>query len=153
ARFGSAPERAAGTPSPHPPRLFPEGSPRAAKAPAARPSATAEALREEDGPSLQYVPGVARFAHPALCLTWRSANVKEIWQERLRQAVRRRPRGRTFAAFNLNVDVVARVTPDAVDRLVQGIPAAEWERVAAIDVEALRAVADRAQFLAVLRHG
>src|SRR5690606_20834770 len=43
--------------------------------------------------------------------------------------------------------------PDAVDRLVQGIPAAEWERVAAIDVEALRAVADRAQFLAVLRHG
>ena len=79
--------------------------------------------------------------------------MKETWQERLRQVVVRRPQGRTFAAFNLNVDVVARVTQEAVRRLASDEHGIDWKRVAATDVESLRAVRSREDFLAVLRRG
>lgn len=64
-----------------------------------------------------------------------------------------RPRGRTFAAFNLNVDVVAHVTPDAIDRLVDETPSVDWQSVPTIDAGALRSIRSREQFIAVLRHG
>ncbi len=80
-------------------------------------------------------------------------SLQATWQNRLRQAIQQTPRGRAFAAFNLNVDVVARVTPESIERLVQQSPDIDWERVASIDVEALRSIGSREDFIAVLRHG
>src|SRR5690606_18492459 len=75
------------------------------------------------------------------------------WQSRLSYVANRRPKGRAFAAFNLNVDVVARVTPAAVERLMRETPDLDWDQVRSIDVDALRSVRTREEFVAVLRHG
>lgn len=75
------------------------------------------------------------------------------WQSRLSYVANRRPKGRAFAAFNLNVDVVARVTPTAVERLMRETPDLDWDQVRSIDVDALRSVRTREEFVAVLRHG
>ncbi len=79
--------------------------------------------------------------------------MKKAWQRRLAEVSKRRPRGATLAAFNLNVDVVARVTPRAIERLVEKTPGVDWEAVARIDAEALRSIRTREEFLAVLRRG
>src|SRR5690606_16980631 len=70
-----------------------------------------------------------------------------------REIVTKRPKGKTFAAFNLNIDVVARVTPESIRRLVELTPELDWNEVARIDVEALATVRTREEFVAVLRHG
>ena len=64
--------------------------------------------------------------------------MKELWQKRIAEIVRKRPKGRTFAAFNLNIDVVARVTPESVRRLVELTPELDWGQVAQVDVDALQ---------------
>lgn len=79
--------------------------------------------------------------------------MKQLWQSRLAEVSKSRPSGGTLSAFNLNVDVVARVTPEAIDRLVRSTPDLDWEAVARIDVEALRSIRTREEFLAVLRRG
>lgn len=80
-------------------------------------------------------------------------SLQATWQNRLRHAIQHAPKGRAFAAFNLNVDVVARVTPESIDRLVNETPDIDWERVAEIDVDALRSIGTREEFIALLRHG
>lgn len=79
--------------------------------------------------------------------------MNQVWQTRLAHVAKRRPRGATLAAFNLNIDVVARVTPQAIERLVETTPGIDWEAVARIDAEALRSIRTREEFLAVLRRG
>ena len=79
--------------------------------------------------------------------------MKEHWQNRIRALVQKRPKGRTFAAFNLNIDVVAHVTPQSIQRLVEITPELDWDQVAQIDVDALTTIRTREEFVAVLRHG
>ena len=79
--------------------------------------------------------------------------MKEQWQQRIVNVVGRRPKGRTFAAFNLNIDVVARVTPESIRRLVELTPDLDWQEVARIHVDALSSISSREEFVAVLRHG
>lgn len=79
--------------------------------------------------------------------------VEQAWQTRLAEVSKGRPAGGTLAAFNLNVDVVARVTPEAIERLVETTPDLDWEEIDRIDVDALRSIRTREEFLAVLRRG
>src|SRR5690606_39299117 len=79
--------------------------------------------------------------------------MREFWQRRVAQVVAQRPKARTFSAFNLNVDVIARVTPQAIQRLIGSAPELDWQKVAEIDADALRGVRTREEFVAVLRHG
>lgn len=79
--------------------------------------------------------------------------MREHWQNRIRALVQKRPKGRTFAAFNLNIDVVAHVTPQSIQRLVEITPELDWDQVAQIDVDALTTIRTREEFVAVLRHG
>jgi Archaeal ADP-dependent phosphofructokinase/glucokinase len=79
--------------------------------------------------------------------------MRESWQRRVAQVVAQRPKARTFSAFNLNVDVIARVTPQAIQRLIESAPELDWQQVAEIHVDALRGVRTREEFVAVLRHG
>jgi len=79
--------------------------------------------------------------------------MSDWWQTRLSQIAKERPEGRTFAAFNLNIDVVARVTPHSIQRLIESTPQLDWECIQRIDVDSLRSVRTREEFVAVLRHG
>lgn len=79
--------------------------------------------------------------------------MRESWQQRVAHVVTQRPKARAFAAFNLNIDVVARVTPQAIERLIALAPDLDWKQIAQIDVDTLKGVQTREEFVAVLRHG
>lgn len=79
--------------------------------------------------------------------------MRDWWQARLSHVLTKRYHGRAFAAFNINIDVVARVTPESIERLVQTTPDLDWDQVRRIDAGTLRSVRTREEFVALLRHG
>lgn len=79
--------------------------------------------------------------------------MNEIWQNHLRRAASSRPEGSTLAAFNINVDVVASVTPENIEAMVHHTPDMNWDEVAKIDATDLRSLNTKEEFAAVLRFG
>ena len=75
---------------------------------------------------------------------------RQIWQDRLRQAVHGRLRGTSLSAFNSNVDVVVHIDGGSIQKLLTNNPNLNWDEIASMDVSKLSALQTREQFVAIL---
>jgi ADP-dependent phosphofructokinase/glucokinase len=79
-----------------------------------------------------------------------SIEQRQIWHQRLQQAVRGRLEGTVLSAFNANVDVVVHLDNTSLQRMLADNPDLDWEQIDNIDVTDLPAVRTREEFVAVL---
>ena len=75
----------------------------------------------------------------------------ELWQGYLQQACQENLNLRVFAAFNTNVDVVAHITSEKIQRLLQDNPDIDMQAVQNRSVEDVGVIRSKEDFLVVLR--
>ena len=79
-----------------------------------------------------------------------SIEQRQIWHQRLQQAVRGRLEGTVLSAFNANVDVVVHLDNTSIQQMLADNPDLNWEQIDNMDVTDLPAVRTREEFVAVL---
>lgn len=75
----------------------------------------------------------------------------EVWQGYLRKACRHKLTTRTFAAFNTNVDVVAHVTNEKLQRLLRANPDIDMDIVRSRSIDDIKTITSKEDFLVVLK--
>ncbi|NMB11963.1 MAG: hypothetical protein GX977_06730 [Firmicutes bacterium] len=79
-----------------------------------------------------------------------SISQRQIWSQRLQQAVRGKLEGTALSAFNPNVDVVVHLDNASIQKMLAGNPDLNWEQIDSIDIAELPALRTREEFVAVL---
>lgn len=75
----------------------------------------------------------------------------QVWQDYVHKACSHKLSTRTFAAFNTNVDVVAHITNEKVQKLLQSNPDIDLDIVKSRSIDEVRTITSKEDFLVVLK--
>ena len=77
-------------------------------------------------------------------------NIKDIWQTHLGRSIKQTWDGTVFSGFNANVDVIVRLNPQAIQRLIANNPQLDTELIQQTPRESIESIRTPEEFLSVL---